>query len=84
MIKENAKKILSYMLEQVISLGDLNANFYIRYDTLFKELNLESENLCRVCVQYLNSLHYISIIENDNGNRLVRLQATGIDFLESN
>ena len=49
MIKENAKKILSYMLEQVISLGDLNANFYIRYDTLFKELNLESENLIDPC-----------------------------------
>lgn len=83
MIKYNSKKILNYMLERVISYGDLNANFFIKYDNLAKELELESENLCRVCCQYLDSLNYINVIRNDDGNRLVELTAKGIDFLES-
>lgn len=37
----------------------------------------------RVCCQYLDQLGYANFIENDNGNRSVRLTAKGIDFLES-
>lgn len=83
MIKYNSKKILNYMLERVISYGDLHANFFIKYDNLAEELELESENLCRVCCQYLDSLNYINVIRNDDGHRLVELTAKGIDFLES-
>ena len=72
------------MLKQAISIGDLNESFSIRYDTLFKELNFESENYCRICFQYLHEFHYIDIVDEDNGNRLVCLKAAGIDFLESN
>lgn len=71
------------MLEQVISLGDLDANLGIRYDELAVILNLKDENYCRVCCQYLDDLHYIHILDNDNGTRLVHLKAKGIDFLES-
>lgn len=83
MIKEDAKKIIEYMLAQAITLGDLNRPFIIRYDTLFKELNLKSENYCRICCQYLHQLQYIHIFDNDDGNRSARLNAKGIDFLES-
>ncbi len=82
MIQENAKKIIKYMLGQAISNGDLSS-FFIRYDTLTEKLELESENLCRICCQYLNQLGYIKVIRNDDGNRLVELTAKGIDFLES-
>lgn len=83
MIQDNAKKIVKYMLEQAISNGGLTEYFFIRYDTLAEKLNLESENLCRVCCQYLDELGYIRIIRNDDGNRLIELRAKGIDFLES-
>jgi hypothetical protein len=84
LIKDNAKKIIKYMLDQVLSNGNLNADICIRYDTLAEELKLENENHCRVCFQYLSDLHYIHIIDNNNGSRLIRLTAKGIDFLESN
>ena len=83
MIRDNAKKIVEYMLEKVLLLGDLNEDFIIRYDELTNKHNLESENHCRVCCQYLDQLGYANFIENDNGNRSVRLTAKGIDFLES-
>lgn len=82
MVQDNAKKIIAYMLEQAISSGDIS-RLFIRYDTLTKKLNLVSENLCRVCCQYLDELGYIKIIRNDDGNRFVELKAKGIDFLES-
>lgn len=83
MIKDDAKKIIKYMLEQSISLGGLENNLRIRYDDLAKTLDLKSENYCRVCCQYLNELNYINIIDNDNDTRLVLLKAKGIEFLES-
>lgn len=83
MIRDDAKKILKYLLEQSISLGGLSENLYIRYDNLAKELDLKNENYCRVCCQYLDELHYIHILDNDNGTRSVHLKAQGIDFLES-
>lgn len=82
MIQENAKKILKYLVEQAVSQGDI-FRLLIRYDTLTKQLGLSSENLCRVCCQYLDQLGYIKFIRNDNGDRLVELRAAGIDFLES-
>jgi len=81
MIKDNSKKVIQYLLDQAISCGDLEALFLIRYDTLAEELHLENEKLCRVCCQYLDRLGYI---DNDDGGRLTRLTAKGIDFLESN
>lgn len=83
-IQKESKKIITYLLDQAISTGDLTASFFVKYDELANELGLDSENLCRVCFQYLDQLHYIRIIRNDNGYRLVTLNATGIDFLESN
>ena len=83
MIRDDAKKIVKYILEQSISLGNLDETICIRYDDLAKELNLKDEKYCRVCCQYLHGLHYINIFRNDNGTRLVHLKAQGIDFLES-
>ncbi|MBD5395641.1 MAG: hypothetical protein HDR71_15580 [Lachnospiraceae bacterium] len=83
MIRDDAKRIIKYMLDQSISFGGLDENIYIRYDDLAKELNLKDENYCRVCCQYLDELHYINILDNDNGTRIVRLKAQGIDFMES-
>ena len=83
MIRNDAKKIIKFLLDQSISLGGLYENIYIRYDDLAKELNLKDENYCRVCFQYLDELHYINVLDNDNGTRVVHLKAQGIDFLES-
>lgn len=83
MIKDNSKKVIQYLLDQAISYGDLEAILSIQYDTLAKELRLDSEKLCRICCQYLDQLGYISIISNEDGVRSVRLTAKGIDFLES-
>lgn len=83
MIKDDAKKIVKYMLDQSISHGDLCEVLFIRYADLAKELDLQNENYCRVCFQYLNELQYINILENDNGTRSIRLTANGIVFLES-
>lgn len=83
MIKDDAKKIVKYMLDQSISRGDLCEVLFIHYADLAKELDLQSENYCRVCCQYLDELQYINILENDNGTRSIRLTAKGIVFLES-
>ena len=83
MIQDNAKKIIKFLLEQAIANGDIYAKFFIRYDALTEKLGLESENLCRVCCQYLDQLGYIKIIRNNDDNRLVELKAAGINFLES-
>jgi len=83
MIKDNSKKVIQYLLDQVISCGDLEAMFPIQYDALAKELGLENEKLCRICCQYLDRLGYVSIISDDDSGRLARLTVAGIDFLES-
>lgn len=83
LIQEDSKKILEYMLNKTISLGDLNEPLCIRYDTLADELHLKNENYCRVCCQYLNELHYIHILSNEDNKRSICIKAKGIDFLES-
>jgi len=82
-IREDAKKIIQYMLNIAISQGDLYEHFFIGYDVLAKELGLENEKYCRICCQYLDQLNYIKIIRNDGGLRLIELKAKGIEFLES-
>lgn len=83
-VTEGAKKILEVMLQEVISIGSLECNFFINPSQLTTDLGMESENFCVVCCHYLNQHGYINIIRKDNdGSRLVSLKATGIDFLES-
>lgn len=82
LIRDDAKKIIKYLLNQSISFGNLNEILCIRYDDLAKELDLKNENYCRICCQYLNELHYIDVLDNDKDTRSVRLKAKGIDFLE--
>lgn len=83
MINADSKKIVSYLLEQVLSVGDLNQEFTICYKTLANELNLQNEKYCRVCCQYLNRLNYIELFRDGNKNYQARLTAKGIDFLET-
>lgn len=85
MIRENSKQIIKYLLNQVIACGDLNESICIHYKSLSNSLNLESDKYCRVCMQYLESLGCVHVIDSDeNGNRQVCLTARGIDYLESN
>lgn len=83
-VTEGAKKILEVMLQEVISIGSLESNFFISTNQLASDLSMESENFCIVCCHYLNQHGYINIIrKDDDGSRLVTLRAAGIDFLES-
>ena len=83
MINTDSKKIVSYLLEQVLSVGDLRQDFTICYKTLANELGLQNERYCRVCCQYLHRLNYIELFKDQNKNYKVRLTAKGIDFLEN-
>lgn len=81
-IHDGARIILKYMLDQVLSIGSLEDGFYIRYDELSNLLNLENENYCHICCQYLEQRACIQIARNDDGARFVYLTAKGIDYLE--
>lgn len=84
MIQENAKKIIAYLLKQIIDCGGaLSSPLFIHYGKLAEELKLESESLCRVCCNYLFELGYVKFIRSDDDDKLCELTAKGIDFLES-
>lgn len=84
MITTDSKKIIKYLLDQVLSRGNLYEDFHVNYDALSEQLDLKNENYCHVCFQYLAEHNYIFVIDGDYSGSSVRLTAYGIDFLESN
>ena len=83
MIQKGSCKILKYLLDQVLSLGNLSDELHINLKTLPDELDFENEKYFHVCYQYIAEHGYILIIDNEENGACVRLTISGIDFLES-
>ena len=80
-IKEDAKKIVSYLLDIAVDHGNLSYRSTIRYDELSNQLKLESVNYCRVCCHYLSDQGYIFHSEfDDKLSAEVELHAVAIDL----
>ena len=82
-IREDSKKIIRHFLSKAIECGNLVASFPLEYSELTRELNLESENYCRVCCNYLTGKRYIAIRFRFDKPETITLDAQAIDFLES-
>ena len=80
-VRENAKKIVRYLLEEAIKSGDLGHQSFVDDAELAKELGFESEELFVVCIQYLKGKSFIT--SNKAGSkRYLAVLPSGIDFLE--
>lgn len=82
-IRSDSKKIISHLLDMVISCGNLQQHLTIQHDSLVDSLGFESIEYYHICCQYLHQLGYIKTHQKNDDNRIVELTAKGIDFLES-
>ena len=81
-IREDAKKIVRYLLKQ----AEENDNLFWESETTYGELAEDSgiggAKRCHICVQYLKRRDFVKA-DAEGGTVLIRLEAAAVDFLEA-
>lgn len=81
-IYEGSKKIIRRVLDQAIKSGSLLVSIKTTYSKLAEELGLESENFCKVCIDYLSRKKYVEIKHSPDKEIFLSITIEAIDFLE--
>lgn len=79
--KGDCRKIVERVLMQAVMHGSYGASITADYESIAKELNLESENYCKICVQYLVFKNYLRLETDKDGSQYLSASESAIDFL---
>ncbi len=88
-IREDSKKIIDYVLPEVIKRGRLSGYLPIRKSDLIKNCGLPSINYLDICLDYLYDKGLVNTckpdkeIDDNNDTFQITISAAAIDFLEA-
>lgn len=82
-IRSDSKMIINCFLQKAIQSGSLNNQIFLDYKEIANILKKDDINYCRICCEYLERKHFITVSFTSKNDVFIQLTATGIDFLET-